>query len=216
MVKEVRAQHLFIRGFVEGVSCELVVDTGCSTTIASKAVIEAVPKVMQPALGFCAVNILMADGTLKLVLYEACVAIKIDWVVVEQDALVAEILDPVLSGLDFLRDHDKTLKIGKEELLLKGERVALVSRKAAVLSACQVALSENVGILACSRAVVPGIMSAPVDLGNWVALGLPDKSGNQPVLVTRLLFQGGTRHAPVELLNPTHSDIVLRKDTQCG
>jgi hypothetical protein len=213
-VKGVSARTVCVRGFVQGVGCELLVDTGCSTTIVSKRVYDLISDSERPCVEVCWLSIQLADGSRKPVFGKTNLAIQIDGVCVRQDVLIAEIMDSVLLGLDFFRDQHVTLDMGRGLMMLKGREIALVDKMATMSSVSRVRIAQTTMVPAQSRTIIPGITEDSLAVGNWVTEALSDRCpGGQPVLVARGLFSGGTKYVPVEVLNVSDEDVVLRKDT---
>ena len=69
------------------------------------------------------VSLVLADGTPLLCLTGKILPIKIGEVTVKHPVLVADISEPVILGLDFMREHDCQIDIPMKEFIISMERV---------------------------------------------------------------------------------------------
>ena len=103
-----------------------LVDTGSSRTLMSEAAYNRISKENRRNLAefdTSQVSLTLADGATLLCLAGKILPIKIGGVMVKHPVLVANISEPVILGLDFLKEHDCQIDIPMKEFIISKERV---------------------------------------------------------------------------------------------
>ena len=103
-----------------------LVDTGSSRTLISQTAYNRISEEDRKNLtefNTSRVSLVLADGTPLLCLTGKILPIKIGEVTVKHPVLVADISEPVILGLDFMREHECQIDIPMKEFIISTERV---------------------------------------------------------------------------------------------
>lgn len=198
-----REESLTVIGHIEGVPCPMVVDTGANITIVRPDVltmqlrhsIQATTRVLKTATG----ETVTVHAQLKL-------KVKIGGAEVSHVALVADISDKFILGLDFLMAHGcsvdtevGSLRIGAEEVPLHKPVVSQVAR-------ChQVVAMEDTVISPYSETLVPAKLVGEPYGEPWGTVG-PSPTTTLPpgVMVGKTLVNAQRDYIPVRMVNLTN------------
>ena len=206
---------MFLIGFAENTPCEWLIDTGCTTTLLSTRIFEKMTPDERPELQEYTGTLLSADGSTIKTLGLIELNIKLGLQDFRQRCIVCDITNDGLIGLDFLKNHNVGINFGKQKVVCKNENLPVKCRVGQTKT-CRVYLAENTVIPASSRTIVQAKSSQPLATGDWISEPLNHSPGNEPVLVAKTLFKGCGTNLPIEILNPTDSNVYLYKNTNLG
>ena len=206
---------IFIKGKVETMPIEWLVDTGCTITIVNTRLFDAIHPDEQPRLIPYHGKLTSVDGSSVKVKGQALMNIQIGTKLLQHTALVADVTNQGIIGLDFLQKHQMILDCARNKLTCDGQEVKAYCR-AGTHRACRVSVTEHTIIPAGSRTVLQAKTSKPLADGSWLVEPLSRAPGNKPVLTAKVLVRGCGTTLPVEILNPTEEDVCLYKYTNLG
>ena len=83
----------------------MLLDTGCTTTLVASKVFDRIPVDLKPELKPSTLSVELADGSKKRVKGLADVFIELEGQILPYQVLITDVLDDVLLGIDFIRDH---------------------------------------------------------------------------------------------------------------
>ncbi|GFX52679.1 retrovirus-related Pol polyprotein from transposon 412 [Trichonephila clavipes] len=145
---------IFIMGHVNELPCNMIIDTGANVSIIrndlaqklKEKLIWTPPRVVLQTVTGEKIDI---HGKLK-------VKIKFGDTTYQHAVYVADIADPFILGLDFLKEHGFTLDFNKNELRSIHEEVTIFKIEHRTESIRQVTANENITIPPRTEIIVPG------------------------------------------------------------
>ena len=144
---------MFLIGKVENTPCELLVDTGCTCTLLSARIFNQMSPDERPDLQPYPGTLLSANGQPIRTLGETFLNITIGKHQMRQRAIVCEITNDGLLGLDFLKTHHVLIDFAQQKVLHDGE-ILPAKCVQGNSRACRVYLAEQTVIPAASRTLV--------------------------------------------------------------
>ncbi len=204
---------MYIDGCVNGVTTSILIDSGCEVTLVSSKVFDKIPDSQRPYLQNCNFQIELPGHIKKDVLGTAEVNIDINGKEYKQKVAITDAIDIVFLGVDMMRKYDIYPRPARDELYIGDEKIHVNCQREMSHRCCRVKLLEDVVVEAGTRVIVPGLATKPLGDSLWLTEPLNKPPGNQPLMVARTLVKGGSRHIPLEILNPNEHDIVLYKNT---
>ena len=202
---------LRVNGKIEGIPCQLVIDTGSNITIVRPDVIAgtAIEQTIVPGES----SLRTVTGQSAPVIGRVMLKFRLGFFETSQEVWLAEIADPCIIGLDFLMAHDchvdiagGTVRIGSQEIPLvrastKGEK-----------RCCRVVAVETVVIPARSEFLIPGKLDEEV-YSTWGTVGPAQKLNQlQNVLVGGTLVDlRSADGVPVRVMNVSNQSRRVRK-----
>ena len=203
-------ESLLVEGLVDGKEMLMVVDTGASRTIISPAVIPQW-RIREPSKRF---RVTTASGEEVPVAGECDVTLQIGGWKACHRALVADITDHLLLGLDVLGGHGMTLDLNNLVLRVGAEEVVMTT--STNMEVRKVVVKEDIHVEALSENLVPvkilGGASGPV-------VGIVEQSKNdlfaKSMLVSKTLIQDPER-AVVRIANLKSFTQKIAKGTEVG
>ena len=205
-----------MEGDLYGVTVLWLVDTGCNTTILSEASYFQIPAHRRPMLKPYESCLRMADGAPLTVLGQANFAMVIGGKRVTQNMIVAQCRVNGLLGMDFMCAQDMVINLATETVECRGKEVPSMIQYRTHCKCARVTVAETVTIPAGSRMIVQGKMPMRVPEGDWLVEPLSRPVGGHSLLVAKTLAAGGKSRVPMEVMNPTPSDVILYKDTNAA
>ena len=198
-----KEESLTVIGHIEGVPCPMVVGTRANITIVRPDVltkqlrnnVEATTSVLKTAMG----EIATVHGKLQL-------KVKIGGAEVSHVALVADISDKFILGLDFLMAHGCSVDTGVGSLRIGVEEVPLHKPLAFQVARChRVVAMEDTVIFPHSAILVPAqIVNEPYD-EPWGTVGPSPTTILPPgVMVGKTLVDAQRDYIPVWMVNLTN------------
>ncbi|GFX09392.1 retrovirus-related Pol polyprotein from transposon 412 [Trichonephila clavipes] len=122
---------------------------------------------------------------------------------------VADIADPFILGLDFLKEHGFTLDFNKNELRSIHEEVTIFKIKHRTESIRQVTANENITIPPRTEIIVPGYIGNDVSFNSGL-IGSAENKANG-LLIASTLVDLSRKTIPVRICNVTENLECSRK-----
>ncbi|GFW68698.1 hypothetical protein TNCV_530511 [Trichonephila clavipes] len=122
---------------------------------------------------------------------------------------VADIADPFILGLDFLKEHGFTLDFNKIELRSIHEEVTIFKIKHRTESIRQVTANENITIPPRTEIIVPGYIGNDVSFNSGL-IGSAENKANG-LLIASTLVDLSRKTIPVRICNVTEKSRVFQK-----
>ncbi|GFV16869.1 retrovirus-related Pol polyprotein from transposon 412 [Trichonephila clavipes] len=122
---------------------------------------------------------------------------------------VADIADPFILGLDFLKEHGFTLDFNKNELRSIHEEVTIFKIKHRTESIRQVTANENITIPPRTEIIVPGYIGNDVSFNSGL-IGSAENKANG-LLIASTLVDLSRKTIPVRICNVTEKSRVFQK-----
>ncbi|GFW36907.1 retrovirus-related Pol polyprotein from transposon 17.6 [Trichonephila clavipes] len=122
---------------------------------------------------------------------------------------VADIADPFILGLDFLKEHGFTLDFNKNELRSIHEEVTIFKIKHRTESIRQVTANENITIPPRTEIIVPGYIGNDVSFNSGL-IGTAENKANG-LLIASTLVDLSRKTIPVRICNVTEKSRVFQK-----
>ena len=172
-----------------------------------------IPEAVRPKLEVNDVGMATADGSHLSDLGKVNLRVKVDSKEYEHSFIVANVTNEGILGTDFLGMHGCKIDFCTNMFFSGGHSMS--TRNALDRNKCyRVSLAEKVAILAGSRVIAPGKISAGIlPSGDWMVEGLHKPPGGKCVMVGRSLVEEGTGKVAIEMFNPLEEDVLLNKNT---
>ncbi|GFW79966.1 retrovirus-related Pol polyprotein from transposon 412 [Trichonephila clavipes] len=122
---------------------------------------------------------------------------------------VADIADPFILGLDFLKEHGFTLDFNKNELRSIHEEVTIFKIEHRTESIRQVTANENITIPPRTEIIVPGYIGNDVSFNSGL-IGTAENKANG-LLIASTLVDLSRKTIPVRICNVTEKRRVFQK-----
>ncbi|GFX32226.1 retrovirus-related Pol polyprotein from transposon 412 [Trichonephila clavipes] len=122
---------------------------------------------------------------------------------------VADIADPFILGLDFLKEHGFTLDFNKNELRSIHEEVTIFKIEHRTESIRQVTSNENITIPPRTEIIVPGYIGNDVSFNSGL-IGTAENKANG-LLIASTLVDLSRKTIPVRICNVTEKPRVFQK-----
>ncbi|GFV89408.1 retrovirus-related Pol polyprotein from transposon 412 [Trichonephila clavipes] len=122
---------------------------------------------------------------------------------------VADIADPFILGLDFLKEHGFTLDFNKNELRSIHEEVTIFKIEHRSESIRQVTANENITIPPRTEIIVPGYIGNDVSFNSGL-IGSAENKANG-LLIASTLVDLSRKTIPVRICNVTEKSRVFQK-----
>ncbi|GFX76592.1 retrovirus-related Pol polyprotein from transposon 412 [Trichonephila clavipes] len=122
---------------------------------------------------------------------------------------VADIADPFILGLDFLKEHGFTLDFNKNELRSIHEEVTIFKIEHRTESIRQVTANENITIPPRTEIIVPGYIGNDVSFNSGL-IGTAENKANG-LLIASTLVDLSRKTIPVRICNVTEKSRVFQK-----
>ena len=174
-----------------------------------------IPEERRPELKEHPTVLVTADDQPLKLYGQAVFNIKFGSYWVRHAALVAEVTNDGLIGIDFLSQHGVTLNFSTKTISFHGEDLEAQCNRTQE-KACRIAVTESITIPAGTRKIVQAKSSKPLATGSWLVEPLSRNHGEKPILVAKTLIQGAGSHLPIEIMNPTNEDAHLYPNTHVG
>ncbi len=214
-IKLVRGHGFYASGRAEDQRVDWLVDTGCSTTILSSRIFNAIPSSDKPIVQQYNKTLLSADDSPIAVTGRALVNITIGNKTNRHQCIIADVANDGLLGLDFLKEHGMILDFANGKITCQGEVIVARSREG-INRVCRVTVADTVTIPPSARAIIQGKATKPLAHGTWLVEPLSHTPGHKPVMTGRTLVRVCGTRLPVEVLNPTDDEITLYRHTNVG
>ncbi len=203
-----------IRGLVNGVPANILVDTGAATTVLSKNMWERCGARLQ---GISDRRLVGTQGTPLHLYGSTYIKLELPPEKFQVNVIVADTpIADVILGRDFLRSQRCAIEMKDSSDVLhvqsRGQSIAIAQNKT-VDSACgfNVILQESVVVPPCSEIEVVGCTSDLAKQKTWILQGKESK--RCAVMVGRALVEPEGNQIPVRLLNPRDVEVPVSKGT---
>ncbi|GFY33268.1 retrovirus-related Pol polyprotein from transposon 412 [Trichonephila clavipes] len=176
---------IFIMGHVNELPCNMIIDTGANVSIIRNDLAQKIKRetyLDPPRFG---------DTTYQHAVY------------------VADIADPFILGLDFLKEHGFTLDFNKNELRSIHEEVTLFKIEHRIESIRQVTANENITIPPRTEIIVPGYIGNDVSFNSGL-IGSAENKANG-LLIASTLVDLSRKTIPVRICNVTEKSRVFQE-----
>ncbi|GFU71105.1 retrovirus-related Pol polyprotein from transposon 412 [Trichonephila clavipes] len=205
--KSTSENGIFIMGHVNELPCNIIIDTGANVSIIrndlaqklKEKLIWTPPRVVLQTVTGEKIDI---HGKLK-------VKIKFGDTTYQHAVYVADIADPFILGLDFLKEHGFTLDFNKNELRSIHEEVTIFKIKHRTESIRQVTANENITIPPRTEIIVPGYIGNDVSFNSGL-IGSAENKANG-LLIASTLVDLSRKTIPVRICNVTEKSRVFQK-----
>ncbi|GFU71982.1 retrovirus-related Pol polyprotein from transposon 412 [Trichonephila clavipes] len=175
---------IFIMGHVNELPCNMIIDTGANVSIIrndlaqklKEKLIWTPPRVVLQTVTGEKIDI---HGKLK-------VKIKFGDATYQHAVYVADIADPFILGLDFLKEHGFTLDFNKNELRSIHEEVTIFKIEHRSESIRQVTANENITIPPRTEIIVPGYIGNDVSFNSGL-IGSAENKANGLLIASTLV-----------------------------
>ncbi|GFY06098.1 retrovirus-related Pol polyprotein from transposon 412 [Trichonephila clavipes] len=194
-------------GHVNELPCNMIIDTGANVSIIrnnlaqklKEKLIWTPPRVVLQTVTGKNIDI---HGKLK-------VKIKFGDTTYQHAVYVADIADPFILGLDFLKEHGFTLDFNKNELRSIHEEVTIFKIEHRTESIRQVTANENITIPPRTEIIVPGYIGNDVSFNSGL-IGSAENKANG-LLIASTLVDLSRKTIPVRICNVTEKPRVFQK-----
>ncbi|GFU07506.1 retrovirus-related Pol polyprotein from transposon 412 [Trichonephila clavipes] len=194
-------------GHVNELPCNMIIDTGANVSIIrndlaqklKEKLIWTPPRVVLQTVTAEKIDI---HGKLK-------VKIKFGDTTYQHAVYVADIADPFILGLDFLKEHGFTLDFNKNELRSIHEEVTIFKIEHRTESIRQVTANENITIPPRTEIIVPGYIGNDVSFNSGL-IGSAENKANG-LLIASTLVDLSRKTIPVRICNVTEKPRVFQK-----
>ncbi|GBM77913.1 Transposon Ty3-I Gag-Pol polyprotein, partial [Araneus ventricosus] len=123
---------------------------------------------------------------------------------------VADVTDPCILGLDFLKKFNFTVDLEKNEIRTGGEEIPLFSASVQHSKSCSVLVKKRTIIPARSECLIQGIPEAPGQF-RYAVTDFPSQVSQKGVLVAATLVDLEMEVIPVRVLNLNNKPKILNK-----
>ncbi|GFY22526.1 retrovirus-related Pol polyprotein from transposon 17.6 [Trichonephila clavipes] len=207
---------IFIMGHVNELPCNMIIDTGANVSIIrndlaqklKEKLIWTPPRVVLQTVTGEKIDI---HGKLK-------VKIKFGDTTYQHAVYVADIADPFILGLDFLKEHGFTLDFNKNELRSIHEEVTIFKIEHRTESIRQVTANENITIPPRTEIIVPGYIGN--DSSNVCLQKFELALSNSPQQLTPDLLENAElspeQKSSAERLFQEFEDVFSRNSSDIG
>ncbi|GFX73502.1 retrovirus-related Pol polyprotein from transposon 412 [Trichonephila clavipes] len=198
---------IFIMGQVNELPCNMIIDTGANVSIIrndlaqklKEKLIWTPPRVVLQTVTGEKIDI---HGKLK-------VKIRFGDTTYQHAVYVADIADPFILRLDFLKEHGFTLDFNKKELRSIHEEVTIFKIEHRTESIRQVTANENITIPPRTEIIVPGYIGNDVSFNSGL-IGSAENKANG-LLIASTLVDLSRKTIPVRICNVTEKPRVFQK-----
>ena len=208
------ADSLVVVVVVEGVRCDMIIDTGSNITVIRPDVLKRVAKDRVPdvhSVDSCSKTV---TGETTAVRSRGKVNIQLGNFQTVQNVWVVEIENECILGLDFLVPNNCVVNLAEACLHIGREEVRLKRMTALGRPVCRrVVVAKNWSVPPKSEAIIPGVLDGVLEEG-WGEL-IPSQTGALPkdMLVARTVVDLGKPVVAARVLNMSDDERVVRKGT---
>ena len=124
----------FLMGRLEGKTCKLLVDTGCTTNLLSKHLFDTLPRTTRDQLSDYESHWILADGS-QLPFYGTIrLTLRLRELRIQETFIVSKISEDAILGMPFLTQHKCAMEFGRSTLVIDGHTMPCVDRHGRTLS----------------------------------------------------------------------------------
>ncbi|UYV75940.1 K02A2.6-like [Cordylochernes scorpioides] len=192
---------LLLRGFINGRSCDMVIDTGANVTLVRADVFQNLyPKPAEVRMK----PISLQTATRERAKVHHCVllSIQIGSKIFQHKGYVADIMDECIIGLDILRQFGLSIDIGQNLLRTSDEDIRLLtSQQLDNFQACRVLALEDIQVPPRSECVIKGQLETTKVIPKFAFLKGDSEAPSRGILVAKELIDTGQDVIPVRVVN---------------
>ncbi|KAG1940175.1 thy-1 membrane glycoprotein [Pimephales promelas] len=210
----------YVRGIIEGVEVQILVDSGSSVSLMSADFRMSIPSLRNRPLKKDYVSARAVNGQMLDTLGTITVTFQLgieSWQHVFH--VIRETTQTVLLGWDFLLRNHALLDLGRAELQLWDISVPLLTSKDFVPLCCNVSLATTMNLPPLSESVVavkvctPNAVHLAIDFVGYLEPNVAESSGLVVAHTVGMVHNGLTK---ARVLNPTGQDISLKQGMHLG
>ncbi|GFV35299.1 retrovirus-related Pol polyprotein from transposon 412 [Trichonephila clavipes] len=198
---------IFIMGHVNELPCNMIIDTGANVSIIRNDLAQKIKR--ETYLDPAPRGATDRDGEKIDIHGKLKVKIQFGDTTYQHAVYVADIADPFILGLDFLKEHGFTLDFNKNELRSIHEEVTIFKIKHRTESIRQVTANENITIPPRTEIIVPGYIGNDVSFNSGL-IGTAENKANG-LLIASTLVDLSRKTIPVRICNVTEKPRVFQK-----
>ncbi|GFS98370.1 retrovirus-related Pol polyprotein from transposon 412 [Trichonephila clavipes] len=200
--------EFFIMGHVNELPCNMIIDTGANVSIIRNDLAQKLTE----KLIWTPPRVVLQTVTGKKIDIHGKLKAKIQFgdTTYQHAVYVADIADPFILGLDFLKEHGFTLDFNKNELRSIHEEVTIFKIKHRTESIRQVTANENITIPPRTEIIVPGYIGNDVSFNSGL-IGSAENKANG-LLIASTLVDLSRKTIPVRICNVTEKPRVFQKE----
>ncbi|GFY35188.1 retrovirus-related Pol polyprotein from transposon 412 [Trichonephila clavipes] len=199
---------IFIMGHVNELPCNMIIDTGANVSIIRNDLAQK----LKEKLIWTPPRVVLQTVTGEKIDIHGKLKVKIQFgdTTYQHAVYVADIADPFILGLDFLKEHGFTLDFNKNELRSIHEEVTIFKIEHRTESIRQVTANENITIPPRTEIIVPGYIGNDVSFNSGL-IGSAENKANG-LLIASTLVDLSRKTIPVRICNVTEKPRVFQKE----
>ncbi|GFY01978.1 retrovirus-related Pol polyprotein from transposon 412 [Trichonephila clavipes] len=198
---------IFIMGHVNELPCNMIIDTGANVSIIRN---DLAQKLKEKLIWTPPRVVLQTVTGEKIDIHRKLkVKIKFGDTTYQHAVYVADIADPFILGLDFLKEHGFTLDFNKNELRSIHKEVTIFKIEHRTESIRQVTANENITIPPRTEMIVPGNIGNDVSFNSGL-IGSAENKANG-LLIASTLVDLSRKTILVRICNVTEKPRVFQK-----
>ena len=212
LVENLRAQQsagtqgYYLPGHLSGERVQCLIDSGCTVSVVSCDTFRSLPRRIRETLEGKEGVAHVADGSETRTLGYVTLKGRLrHWRFPSHRFLVADVVDDVLLGLDFLESHDALLDFANCELQVGADRLRCQDRDGNHMQSSVTAI-RRVVVPPRSEMIVPGKLRQALPK-EWCVVEAVQ--AERPFLVGGTLSQNNKTPVSVRVLNPTDEELVI-------
>ncbi|GFY26680.1 retrovirus-related Pol polyprotein from transposon 412 [Trichonephila clavipes] len=194
-------------GHVNELPCNMIIDTGANVSIIRNDLAQK----LKEKLLWTPPRVVLQTVTGEKIDIHGKLKVKIQFgdTTYQHAVYVADIADPFILGLDFLKEHGFTLDFNKNELRSIHEEVTIFKIEHRTESIRQVTANENITIPPRTEIIVPGYIGNDVSFNSGL-IGTAENKANG-LLIASTLVDLSRKTIPVRICNVTEKPRVFQK-----
>ncbi|GFW21873.1 retrovirus-related Pol polyprotein from transposon 412 [Trichonephila clavipes] len=198
---------IFIMGHVHELPCNMIIDTGANVSIIRNDLAQK----LKEKLIWTPARMVLQTVTGEKIDIHGKLKVKIQFgdTTYQHAVYVADIADPFILGLDFLKEHGFTLDFNKNELRSIHEEVTIFKIEHRTESIRQVTANENITINPRTEIIVPGYIGNDESLNSGLIATAENKANG--LLIASTLVDLSRKTIPVRICNVTEKPRVFQK-----
>ncbi|GFW94955.1 retrovirus-related Pol polyprotein from transposon 412 [Trichonephila clavipes] len=175
---------IFIMGHVNELPCNMIIDTGANVSIIRNDLAQK----LKEKLIWTPPRVVLQTVTGEKIDIHGKLKVKIQFgdTTYQHAVYVADIADPFILGLDFLKEHGFTLDFNKNELRSIHEEVTIFKIEHRTESIRQVTANENITIPPRTEIIVPGYIGNDVSFNSGL-IGTAENKANGLLIASTLV-----------------------------
>ncbi|UYV82560.1 K02A2.6-like, partial [Cordylochernes scorpioides] len=207
---------LLLRGFINGRSCDMVIDTGANVTLVRTDVFQNLyPKPAEVRMK--PISLQTATGERAKVHHCVLLSIQIGSKIFQHKGYVADIMDECIIGLDVLRQFGLSIDIGRNLLRTSDEDIPLLtSQQLHNFQACRVLALEDTQVPPRSECVIKGQLETTKVIPKFAILEGDSEAPSRGILVAKELIDTGQDVIPVRVVNLYDSARAIKRGSCLG